>query len=294
MSLEETVEEALGTVHPDEILEFGDFVAERLSRRDWCSGLQAERVVDELFQMGYYDQDSRLAEAAEEEMEEALREYREDELFQIELPAFQEPFQRKFFRHESPEGGTPGFKAYYESPDGDWMALVPKDSHARTKREKTEQVGAVIHNTEVIEGHGLKLPCTYKPAVATRNGDRVPVVYGKVNRRMKLKNEMTEEEWRVAQPEIAQASQKMKELVVNGLVASSKLNDYYGEQAPLNQAYDFQQREPVIPDSGELHDPIFDNPYVPHDSREEFLEYHGIDERVDRMMDVFGLKEENR
>lgn len=294
MSLESSAEEALETVDPDELLDFGDFVAERLSRRKQFSGSGAQRAVDEIFQMELYDQPDRISGAAEDEIDQALEEYRRDELFQVELPAFPEPFDRKFFRHKNPGGGTPGFKEYYESPDGEWMSLVPRDTYAPTKRGKAEQVATMMHNTEVIEGHGLNLPCTYKPTVVGRNGERVPAVYGRKNDRMKLKNEMSEEEWKHAQPAIARASQKMKDLVINGLLASSKLNDYYGEQSPMNQAYDFQEREAVIPDSGELYDPIFDNPYVPHGSREEFLEEHGIDDRVNRMMDAFSLENENR
>lgn len=289
MSLGNVVDDALESVHPDEVLEFTDYVSDRLSRNHPMMRDEAERVVEDVFQMGLTTFSTGIEDALEEEIENTVEDYRRGELFQVDLPAFSEPFDRRFFRHENPEGGTPGFKEFYRGGDGDWMAFVPKDTHYPTTRDKAELVMTVLHNSEVIENHGFTMPCAYKPTVAEKDGQKIPAIYGRFNDVMKTKNQMTEDEWQEAQPEIAEASQVMAELVVNGAIASSKVNDYYGEESAMNQAYDFQKGIPVIPDSGELYEPAFDRNVIPFDSKDGFLQYHGIDERVDQYMEAFNI-----
>jgi hypothetical protein len=289
MGLESAADEALEEVHRDEVLEFTDYVSRRLARNADIPERESERAVDDIFQMGLTSFSTEAEEALEDQIGRTLQDYRQGELFRIDIPAFSQPFDRRFFRHENAEGGTPGFKEFYRGGEGEWMAFVPKDTHYPTTREKAEQVMTVLHNSEVIEGQGYEMPCVYKPTVAIRDGEKVPAIYGRFNDTMKTKKQMTEEEWSEAQREIAEASQVMAELVVNGHIASSKVNDYYGEDSEMNQAYDFEKGVPVIPDSGELFNPAFEKNVIPFESADEFLEYHNLDERTDNYMEAFGL-----
>lgn len=277
----------MDAVPAPEIPYFMDFVQERLAQNHVTPEPEAERALQDLFIHDDYDVDSRVSSALGEELDRALEDYQDGTLFTIDVPTFDDPFDREFWRYRREERGTNGFKEVYRSTDGEYIALVPK--RGETLRDRAERVVTWLHNTETIGGEGFSLPANFRLTVADRNGRPYPALLGEYNTRMTLAAEMDEDEREAVWPELAQAGYTVARLVTEGMVASSKVNDYYGPQTEYNQAYDFERDEVVVPELGELYSPAFKRDVIDCDSREEFITRHAIDERVDQYLDAFDL-----
>lgn len=289
MSTKEQVESVLNTIPDPEITEFMEHVQERASKKPLTSDAKMDEAIQDLFILDDYQLEGPVAEVLKEEIGRALNDYMEGSLFTIEVPTFEDQFHREFWRYRREERGTNGFKQVYRSEDGEHIALLP--SRGETLRDRAERVVTWLHNAETIAAEGLSMPTDFNLTVAERNGVTYPALLGEYNTQMTLGAEMEEDDRENIWPELAEAGYTVARLVTEGMVASSKINDYYGPGTEFNQAYDFTEDKVVVPELGEIHEPNFQRDIVDCDSREEFLTRHGIDERVDRYLQAFGLEE---
>lgn len=281
------IEAVMDAVPHPEITDFMDQVQERMATRHVTPAPTAERALQDAFILDDYDMEEGVASELVTEIDRALEDYRNNELFTVDVPTFDEPFHREFWRYRREERGTNGFKEVYRSGDGEYIALIPK--RGDTLRDRAERVVTWLHNAETIAGEGYALPTAYGLTMTDRNGFPYPALLGRYNTTMTLTAEMSEEEREEVWPALAEVGWTVSQLVVDGMVASSKLNDYYGPQTEFNQAYDFEAEEVVVPELGELYEPTFEKDIVNCDSREEFITRHGIDERVDDYLKAFDL-----
>lgn len=287
---EKFVDEAVKTVDAAELTEFMQYVEDRVSRKyEDVSHIEAQQAVEELFIQETQDMDEDLQEYMDREIDRTLEDYRSDDLFTVDVPAFDYTFDRDFYRHKRADYGTNGFKEVYVDEGPELIALVPK--REKDFRGRAEQVMTWLHNAETITAHGYPVPAEYRLATVERDDVPYPALIGEYNHDMILGEEMTEEQRDKVWQELAEAGNDMSRLVCRGEVASSRVNDYYGKGTANNQAYDFVNDRVVVPDIGELYAPAFDNDFVEVDSREEFLQRHGIDKRVDQYMTYQGVKE---
>ncbi len=297
--LENQVEEILEEVDEKELTVFQDFVKDRIIMNHGFDDYETQAALEDLFIQENYDlRNHDLAEAMDQELEDVLELYENEELFQVDVTGFEQPFERDFYRHRRQDARSNGFKEVYRLKQpielGDELYEEIIFLGAKPRREKdveglAEQVATWMHNIEVQEAHGIKMPSKYHFAKAERNGKPYPGIIGGFNSEMVTANQMTEEQEKRTFTERARQARKVTELVMAGEVASSKLNDYYGPGTRHNQAYDFTKGEPVMPELGELTDYAFNQDIIDCDSREEFLLRHKIDERAERYLDAYNL-----
>lgn len=287
MHIRDQLDAVYDTVPEAELTPFMDAVRRRAVRSTDMTAEKGRRVVEDLFIHEDTALDAEMLQSMGRTVGGALADYREDSLFTVHVPGADRPFRREFWRYRRDDGGSNGFKEIYRSPDGERIALVPK--RGDDIRDRAERVMTWLHNTEQIGARGYALPARYVLSMAERDGEIVPALVGAYNTDMTLVEDMGEEEYTAVQPELAEAGQTISSLVQEGMVASSRVNDYYGPDTGLNLAYDFDADEVVVPELGELHGPAFGIDAIGAESRASFLERHGIDDRVDQYLHAHGL-----